>query len=207
VTGDACRVTGKNAVERLPITHHASHVARNVTQDRDRQHRSLTRRLWLFAGGSFAFGFALVPLYDVLCDITGYGDRSKLVEASTVVEAPVENRSVTVEFVSTAPTYGSWEFRPHVGSLEVQPGRLYEARFHAKNLRAQPIVAQAVPSISPLQATRYFQKTECFCFTPQSFEGQESREFTVRFIVDPKLPANIDRLTLGYAMYDAKGSS
>lgn len=160
----------------------------------------------MFAGCSFAFGFALVPLYDVLCEVTGYGDRSKLIEASEVVEAPVENRSVTIEFVSTAPTYGSWEFRPDIGRLEVQPGKLYEATFHAKNLRAQPIVAQAVPSITPFQATRYFQKTECFCFTPQSFAAEESREFTVRFIVDPKLPASIDRLTLGYAMYDAKGS-
>lgn len=177
-----------------------------MTDDRDQQHRSLTRRLWLFAGCSFAFGFALVPLYDVLCEVTGYGDRSKLVEASTVVEAPVENRSVTVEFVSTAPTYGSWEFRPEVSSIEVQPGKLYAANFHAKNLRAQPIVAQAVPSITPFQATRYFQKTECFCFTPQSFAAEESREFTVRFIIDPNLPASIDRVTLGYAMYDAKGS-
>lgn len=178
-----------------------------MNEQRDRNHRALTGRLWLFAGCSFAFGFALVPLYDVLCDVTGYGNRSKLVEASTVVEAPDENRSITVEFVSTAPTYGSWEFRPDVRQLEVQPGKLYEATFHAKNLRALPIVAQAVPSISPLQATRYFQKTECFCFTPQPFAAEESREFTVRFIVDPTLPTNIDRLTLGYAMYDAQGSS
>ncbi len=172
-----------------------------------RNHRSLASRLWLFAGGSFAFGFALVPLYDVLCDVTGYGNRSRLVEAAEVVEAPDENRSITVEFVSTAPTYGNWEFRPAVGSMQVQPGKLYEAHFEARNLRSQPIVAQAVPSITPFQATRYFQKTECFCFTPQAFAAEESRQFTVRFIVDPKLPANIDRVTLGYAMYDAKQGS
>lgn len=170
-------------------------------------HRSLTRRLWLFAGCSFAFGFALVPLYDVLCEVTGYGDRSKLSEASAAVEAPDQNRSVTVEFVSTAPTYGSWEFRPEVRTLEVHPGKLYEANFHAKNLRAQPIVAQAVPSVAPFQATRYFHKTDCFCFTPQSFEAEQSRQLTVRFIIDPQLPANIDRLTLGYAMYDSKEGS
>lgn len=178
-----------------------------MTDDRTRNHGSLTRRLWLFAACFFAFGFTLVPLYDVLCDVTGYGNRSKLVEASTVVEAPVENRSITVEFVSTAPTYGSWEFRPELSSLEVHPGKLYQATFHAKNLRAHAIVAQAVPSITPFQATRYFQKTECFCFTPQSFAAEETRELTVRFIVDPALPASIDRLTLGYAMYDAQGSS
>jgi cytochrome c oxidase assembly protein subunit 11 len=169
--------------------------------------RSLTRQLWIFAAGSFAFGFALVPLYDVLCDVTGYGDRSKLVEASTVVEAPVANRLVTVEFISDAPAFGDWEFRPEAGSLEVQPGRLYEAKFYARNLRSLPVIAQAIPSIAPLQATQYFHKTECFCFTPQAFDAQQARELTVRFIVDPKLPLNIDRLTLAYAMYDGKSTS
>lgn len=150
------------------------------------------------------FGFALIPLYDVLCDVTGYGDRSRLVEAKDVVESVVEDRWITVEFISTAPTVGTWEFRPEQPVLRVQPGKLYEANFHTRNLRAQPIVAQAIPSVSPLQATQFFQKTECFCFTPQPFEADQSREFTVRFIVDPKLPRSIDRLTLGYAMYDAK---
>jgi len=177
-----------------------------VTEERRNRHRSLVSRLWLFAAGFFAFGLALVPLYDVLCDVTGFGDRKKLAQASEVVEAPDENRLVTVEFVSTAPSYGAWEFRPQVSSLEVRPGKLYEAHFRATNLRAQPIVAQAVPSITPQQATRYFQKTECFCFTPQPFAGEESRDFVVRFIIDPRLPRNIDRLTLGYAMYDAPGS-
>jgi cytochrome c oxidase assembly protein subunit 11 len=170
----------------------------------NKANRTLTRQLWIFAAGSFAFGFALVPLYDVLCEVTGYGDRSKLVEASSVVEAPVENRLVTVEFTSGAPAFGDWEFRPKASQLEVQPGRLYEAKFYARNLRAQPVMAQAIPSIAPLQATKYFHKTECFCFTPQPFDARQTRELIVRFIVDPKLPVNVDRLTLAYAMYDAK---
>jgi cytochrome c oxidase assembly protein subunit 11 len=178
-----------------------------VTDDPNRKHRSLTRRLWIFVACSFAFGFALVPLYDVLCEVTGYGNRARLVEASNAIESPVGNRFVTVELISTAPTFGDWEFRPELSSIEVQPGKLYEAHFHARNLRMQKVIAQAIPSITPLQATQYFQKTECFCFTPQPFEAEQSRELTVRFIVDPKLPPNIDRLTLGYAMYDAKEGS
>jgi cytochrome c oxidase assembly protein subunit 11 len=170
-------------------------------------HRKLTTQLWLFAAGSFAFGFALIPLYNVLCDVTGYGNRSRLAQAAVVSEAPDETRTVTIEFISTAPTYGEWEFRPEVGSLQVHPGRLAEAKFMARNLRSQPVVAQAVPSIAPLQATQYFHKTQCFCFTPQPFGANQTRELTVRFIVDPKLPTNIDRITLAYAMYDAKGGS
>jgi cytochrome c oxidase assembly protein subunit 11 len=177
-----------------------------VTDEAHKSNRKLTRQLWLFVAGSFAFGFALVPLYDVLCEVTGYGNRNELRESASVVEAPDETRIVTIEFISSAPTFGAWEFQPAVGSIEVHPGRLYEAKFHARNLRAEAVTAQAVPSIAPLQATQYFRKTECFCFTPQSFEGRQARDLSVRFIVDPKLPANIDRLTLAYAMYDAKGS-
>ncbi|MBL8268844.1 cytochrome c oxidase assembly protein, partial [Steroidobacter sp.] len=158
--------------------------------------RSLTRQLWIFAAGSFAFGFALVPLYDVLCDVTGYGDRSKLVEASSFTATEDKNRLVTIELVSDSPSFGDWEFRPEIASIEVHPGRLYEAKFYARNLRTKPVVAQAIPSIAPLQATKYFHKTDCFCFTPQPFDAEQVRELTVRFIVDPKLPVNIDRLTL-----------
>lgn len=170
----------------------------------NKANRKLTRSLWLFAAGSFAFGFALVPLYRVLCDVTGYGDRTRLAQASVVTESvAVEDRTVTVEFVSAAPTYGDWEFRPAAGNLQVQPGRLYEAKFYAKNLRSKAVTALAVPSIAPLSATQYFHKTECFCFTPQHFEGLEGRDMTVRFIVDPQLPGNVDRVTLAYSMFDS----
>lgn len=169
----------------------------------DRQNRSLARRLWVFAAGSFAFGFALVPLYSVLCDVTGYGDRTQLAKASDFAEVVPTDRTVTVEFVSASPAYGDWEFRPELGDLKVHPGKLYEAKFYARNLRSTAVTAQAVPSIAPLNATQYFHKTECFCFTPQHFAAQEGRDMTVRFILDPKLPQNIDRVTLAYSMFDA----
>src|SRR6187431_2677299 len=90
--------------------------------------RSLTRQLWLFAAGAFAFGFALVPLYNVICDVTGYGDKSRLRQASTIEEAPDQNRLVTIEFVADAPSFGDWEFRPEANSLAVHPGQLYVAK-------------------------------------------------------------------------------
>ena len=168
--------------------------------------RRLVRGLWLFAAGAFAFGFALVPLYSVLCSITGYGDRSQLAQASTLA-ASVSDRMITVEFLSAVPTFGEWEFRPEAGSLKIHPGQLYEAKFFARNLRSQAVTGQAVPDISPSQATPYFHKTECFCFTPQQFDALEGRDLTVRFIVDPKLPANIDRLTLAYGMFTAQNQA
>jgi len=166
------------------------------------ENRKLTRQLWVMTACAFAFGFALVPLYDVICDITGYGNKSALREASSVVEGPSTGRIVTVEMISAAPTFGTWDFQPLVSSMEVEPGRLYEAKFHFKNLRSQAMTGQAIPSVAPTQATRYFQKTECFCFTPQLFTALEEREMSVRFIVDPALPRNVDRVTLAYSMYD-----
>ncbi len=164
--------------------------------------RRLTRQLVLMAVGAFGFGFALVPLYDVLCDVTGYGNRNALRQAAAVSEAPVTDRKVMVEMMSASPTFGAWEFRPLSKSMAVEPGRLYEAKFYAKNLNERAVTGQAIPSVAPTQATQYFHKTECFCFTPQHFEGLEGREMSVRFIVDPALPATVDRVTLAYSMYD-----
>jgi len=153
------------------------------------------------AAGSFAFGFALVPLYDVFCEVTGIG-RESLTEARAATgQAPDVTRTVVVEFTSTVPA-GGWTLEPEAPSLEVHPGRLYEARFRARNLATQAVTGQAVPSISPMRAAQYFVKTECFCFTPQHFAANEERELAVRFVVDRELPTNIDRLTLSYAFYD-----
>jgi cytochrome c oxidase assembly protein subunit 11 len=165
-------------------------------------HRSLTLRLVLMVLGSFAFGFALVPLYDVFCQVTGANDRTALTTPSRVTENP-QDRLVTIEFVATLPSNGNWEFRPVVGSMQVQPGRLYEAKFTAHNLTGRATVGQAVPSVSPSRASAFFRKTECFCFTPQHFERDESRDLVVRFIVDPALPGSMDRITLAYVLYGA----
>jgi cytochrome c oxidase assembly protein subunit 11 len=167
-----------------------------------RDHRTLTLKLLGIALGSFAFGFALVPLYDVLCEITGYGNRNDLEQAATVVEAPDVSRTVTVEFVADLPSVGMFEFRPTVGSMQVNPGKLYETTFIAHNLTGRDTVAQAVPNVAPSKAGAYFRKTECFCFTPQRFARGEERAMPVRFIIDPQLPAYVDRITLAYTFYD-----
>jgi cytochrome c oxidase assembly protein subunit 11 len=170
---------------------------------RGKSNRGLVARLLLMAAGSFAFGFALVPLYDVFCDVTGIGTRAQLSRAAVAdASAPDMNRIVVVEFTASVPDSGPWEFAPVVASMEVHPGRLYEARYTAHNLAGRETTGQAVPSIAPLRASGYFRKTECFCFTPQRFERDEKRDLRVRFIVDRGLPPGIDRLTLSYAFYD-----
>jgi cytochrome c oxidase assembly protein subunit 11 len=114
---------------------------------------------------------------------------------------PASDRMITVEFTASVPA-GGWTFEPVAPTMEVQPGRLYEAHYRARNLADGATTGQAVPSVAPMRAARYFVKTECFCFTPQHFEAGEEREMAVRFVVDRELPAGIDRLTLSYAFYD-----
>ncbi|HTT02359.1 MAG TPA: cytochrome c oxidase assembly protein [Steroidobacteraceae bacterium] len=164
--------------------------------------RSLTFKLLCFAIGSFGFGFALVPLYDVLCSVTGVGDQKVLARAAVVTEKPDLNRTVTVDFIAELPSVGNWEFRPLVSSLQVHPGKLYEAQFFAHNLLGHDTIAQAVPNIAPSKAVAYFRKTECFCFSPQHFAIGEEKVMPVRFYVDPGLPGYIDRIALAYTFYD-----
>jgi cytochrome c oxidase assembly protein subunit 11 len=163
-----------------------------------RENASLTRRLLLFTAGSFAFGFALVPLYDVICEAAGI----RVNEAPSLMgESAAADRKVALEFVSIVAPGGEWELVPETKETVVQPGRLHEAKFVIRSRAAVPVTGQAVPSVAPSYTAKYLQKTECFCFTPQDFAPAEEREFTVRFILDPDLPPQVDRMTLAYSMY------
>ncbi len=170
--------------------------------DLKRANRKLVRGLLIMTACSFAFGWALVPLYDVLCRAAGIGNAEAKSGPSAAREAVDPDREVTIEFVASPASVGSFEFRPKVASMRVHPGKLYDTQFYARNLTSGASVAQAVPSISPSGTAKYFHKTECFCFSPQKFAVGEGRDMPVRFIVDPQLPANVDRLTLAYTFYD-----
>ena len=150
--------------------------------------------------GSFAFGFALVPLYDVICEAAGIrvNDTPSAIEASDAGAG----RELTLEFVSMVPAGSGFDLVPETRSMSLQPGKLYEAKFRIRNHATVPVVAQAVPSVAPATSAKYLQKTECFCFTPQKFAVNEQRPMPVRFVVDPALPKNISTLTLSYTFYN-----
>ena len=172
-----------------------------------RANRRLVRALLIMTAGSFAFGWALVPLYDVLCRAAGIGNAEAKAGKASVVEAVDPNREVTIEFLVQPGSVDSFDFRPTVASMRIHPGKLYDTMFYARNLTKQGAVAQAVPSISPTGTAKYFHKTECFCFSPQKFGPDEGRNMPVRFIVDPGLPGNVDKLTLAYTIYDTTATA
>lgn len=168
----------------------------------------LIGQLVAMAVGMFAFGWALIPLYDVFCEVTGFGGRTSNTAYAAEIAGPVtvdESRLVTVQFVSNVAESGEWEFRPTTSSMRVHPGQMVTTHYVARNLRGHDTAGQAVPSVSPGVAARYFQKAECFCFTRQEFAGNELKDMPVVFMVDPELPPEVTTITLGYTFFDARG--
>jgi len=161
------------------------------------------RKIALVSAGSFVFAFSLVPLYNAACEKV-FGIKLERGAAGQQQLAGVkadEARTVRIQFDGTVNSKLAWDFKPVRTSMEVHPGRQYEAMFVAHNRAAEAIVGNAAPSIAPNQASGYFTKTECFCFTQQMLAAGEKRMMPVRFIVNPSLPGDVGTITLSYTFY------
>ncbi|QHS10411.1 cytochrome c oxidase assembly protein [Sinimarinibacterium sp. NLF-5-8] len=163
-------------------------------------------RLLLVVLGMFGFGYAMVPMYNMLCDVLGINGRVAL-EAAAAPAVVDESRSVVVEFVTTVNGGRSWEFNAEQPSVVVHPGQMYTVNFFARNTEDHDQVAQAVPNVAPAKAAKYLRKTECFCFNNQSFEAGETKHMPVVFTLDPELPSYIDRVTLSYTFFNVSNVS
>ena len=162
--------------------------------------KRLVLRLLLMVVVMFAFGFALVPIYDVMCKAFGInGKTAGQYEGEQVVDP---SRQVRVQFLSTNAIDMVWEFYPKGDQLVVNPGAVNEMVFVVSNPSDHPMTAQAVPSISPAEAAQYFHKTECFCFTQQVLQPGQRLEMPMRFIVDRDMPKDVKHLTLAYTLFD-----
>ncbi|MGB5261875.1 MAG: cytochrome c oxidase assembly protein [Gammaproteobacteria bacterium] len=171
--------------------------------------RKLVGRLGLVVVAMFGFGFALVPLYDVFCDITGLNGKTGRIETEAALGQTVDmEREVTVEFVASVQSDLPWEIKPMVRRIKVHPGEVTEVKYAARNNTGKTVIGQAVPSLVPGLASKYFNKTECFCFTQQALEADEYREMPLRFVVDPALPKDVKSVALSYTFFrmdDGKG--
>ncbi len=167
------------------------------------QNRKLVASLVVFAAFMLGFAFlVLPPLYDAFCEVTGLGGKTNAT-AVEVEESPELSRTVKLEFATTVNQYAPWEFVAELDEMEIHPGKLHEAIFYAHNLTREEKTAQAVPSVAPAQAAKFFKKLECFCFSAQQFAPGERKAMPVRFIVDSDLPEFIDTITLSYTFFDA----
>ena len=153
--------------------------------------------------GMCGFAFALVPLYDLFCEITGLNGKTggpyTFDPAST---SPDKSRLVKVNFITNVHEGMTWEFRPEKGGVRVHPGELKEVNFYVKNTSDKVMAGQAIPSLVPVSATQYFHKTECFCFKQQILQPGEEMLMPMRFIVGRELPKNVQSINLSYALFD-----
>ena len=168
-------------------------------RQRIKANRRTVNRLVVVALMMFGFGYALVPLYDAFCEITGLNGKTGRVAVTT--QTVPSARWVAVEFVASLDAQLPWEFRPTETSMQVHPGEFVDASYFARNTTSRTTTGQAVPSVAPARASRYFSKAECFCFRQQTLGPGEGREMPIKFMVDPKLPAGITTLTLSYTFF------
>jgi cytochrome c oxidase assembly protein subunit 11 len=178
-------------------------------------HSRLIRRLLLLLAAAFAFAFALVPLYNVLCDATGFNGRTGNgrsgfgVGGLTGTDAPAPRvdtaRRVRVEFTGTVMPGLPWDMRPLTVDLDIHPGELQTVAYLVRNTSDRPVTGQAVPSVTPGQAAQHFEKIECFCFEQQTLGPGEAREMPLAFIVKPEVDRDISHITLSYAFFSIDG--
>lgn len=175
----------------------------NMQTDNDlksRINRRLVGRLVVLAVAMFGFGYAMVPLYGLFCDITGLGGRS--VQISDNADGVADSdREVQIRFLATTHSELPWQFQPLEKTSTIKLGELSETRYLAMNPTAQDMIGQATYNVVPPEASLYFVKTECFCFTEQLLTSNESREMPVYFFVQPDLPESIKEITLSYTFY------
>ncbi len=178
----------------------------NQEMSQSKKKAKTVKKLVLVVFAMFGFGFALVPLYDVFCDITGLNGKTATTAANVNEDGIDESRIITVQFISRTAKGIPWQFEPMINEIKVHPGEMKLVKFYAKNESVNDIIGQAVPSVSPGKAAIYFQKIECFCFNSQPLKAQEDIEMALQFYVDAELPEEVSTITLSYTLYDITGS-
>jgi cytochrome c oxidase assembly protein subunit 11 len=168
----------------------------------EKQNRVLSRKLAIVALGMFGFGFALVPFYSQICAALGI---NQIEQRSEVVNSQVDrSRTVIVELDSNAHNL-PWRFKPLVNHVTVHPGELTTVEYEIVNVREAAVTGQAVPSYGPQRAGEYFHKMECFCFQQQTLAAGEVRRMPVTFVVDPRLPKDLNTIALSYTFFEVAG--
>lgn len=171
----------------------------------NRDNRVLLKKLWVAAAGMFAFGFALVPFYQKICEVTGInaGDAQVLAK-NTQVDM---SRTVTLELDANVDAGLPWTFAPVQKSVRMHPGEMVQVVYEVENRSAQPVTGQAIPSYGPALAAQHVKKIECFCFTGQTLQPGEKRQMPVMLVMEPTLPADVNTVTLSYTFFVKPGTA
>lgn len=169
--------------------------------DTARANRRLILRLALASVLMFGFGFALVPLYDVFCKVTGLNGRITATGPAPASDADAD-RQVRVRLIGINNEGMPWQFGPVDSLMEVSPGEMKQTAFYASNPTSRQMVAQAIPSVSPGELAQYVHKVNCFCFNSQTLAAGEQVEMPLLFTIDPDIPESVRSITLSYTLFD-----
>jgi|SRR5690554_285883 len=170
--------------------------------DLQKRNNLTLRKLLIGAVLMFGFAFALVPIYNVMCQITGLNGKTNSSAASGGGVEVDEQRLITVQFVTSTSGDMVWDFHPAVRSIKVHPGEITQVNFQVKNPAEHTIVGQAIPSVSPGLAAPHLLKTQCFCFDNQTLLSGAEADMPMVFYLDPALPKHINTITLSYTLFD-----
>ena len=165
-------------------------------------------KLAVITVGMFGFGYALIPIYKHICEITGLnilaiGERDLPGKSSLARPGNTQvdtTRLITVEFDANAR--GPWDFKPEKRSIQVHPGELTTVVYEFQNIQNRTMAAQAIPSYAPKQAAAHFNKLECFCFNQYTLAPGEKKQWPVAFVIDPKLSKDVKTITLSYTFFE-----
>lgn len=175
-----------------------------MSEDLSKKNAKLVRTLVLVAVGMFGFGYALVPIYDVLCEWK-WIERDRPDDIKKVPETAYKvdmSREITVEFLTTLNESTPMVFRAEKKQIKVHPGEYHTVNFYAENKTDKVMLARAIASFSPALTSTYFEKTECFCFSEQTFQPKEAKTMPMRFVINPELPKQYETITLSYTFFD-----
>ena len=174
-----------------------------MNDDLHRSNRALLSRLAVVVVGMFAFGYALVPFYEKICEVTGLRN---IAQADAAVNVQVDTtRNIRVEFDTNVRNL-PWRFTPREAVIAVHPGEVTQAVFDVVNTENRPITGQAIPSYGPQYAAQYFRKLDCFCFAKQTLQPGESRAMPVVFVIDPAAPREVPTISLSYTFFAVEGN-
>lgn len=174
---------------------------------RQQNHNKTVAKVLVMVVGMFCFAFALVPLYDVFCEVTGINGKTNTQAAVFSAGEIDKTRTITVDFITRTNSGMPWEFTAQTRKIDIHPGEQGEVAFYVRNPTSRDIIAQAVPSVSPGTASLYLNKTECFCFQHQPLKAGEEAVMPMVFYIDPQLPEDITYFTLQYTLYDITDSA
>ena len=177
--------------------------APTAKQQLDAKNKKLVGKLIWLVLGAILFAFALVPLYNVLCTISGLNGKTNTTAAESANTKVDNTRWVDVQFTTNVMPGLGWNFYPKQSSVRLHPGQIETVIFVAKNTTNEVVVGQAVPSVTPGIAASNLKKIECFCFVRQSLKPGEEKEMPLRFYVSPELPKDVSEMTLSYAFFPA----